>query len=208
MAALQQGRDQQKAAHRRGLEGIEQGGFRPLSLNVAGRRMQRQPAEQQHEQQSRHHGMQHPVAAKIPHQRSHQSRCNDESERATQPHLAVVEMGLHHHAGSQRLPHRHQGRVDEIRHQGQAHQPPEVMAQIKAEESQQTQQTEQPGDGQQVPRPLDLPHHHQVAGEADRHPGSQQQAYHLGAHADPLQPERPERQIGTIDEVEGAKEQG
>ncbi len=152
--------------------------------------------------------MQHPFAAKIPHQGPHQGRGDDEGKGAAQAHLAVVEVRLHHHAGGQRLPHRHQGRVDEVRHQGQSHQPPEVVAEIKAEEGQQAEQAEQAGDRQQMPRPLDLPHHHQVAGKADRHAGTKQQAYHLGAHPDPLQPERPERQIGTIDEVESTKKQG
>ncbi len=82
------------------------------------------------------------------------------------------------------------------------------MAEVKAEEGQQAEQAEQAGDRQQVPRPLDLPHHHQIAGKADRHARAEQQADHLGADPDPLQPERPERQIGTVDEVESAKKQG
>lgn len=51
MAALQQGRDQQKTAHLGGLESIEQGGLGPFALNVLRRRVQRQPAQQQHQQQ-------------------------------------------------------------------------------------------------------------------------------------------------------------
>ena len=82
------------------------------------------------------------------------------------------------------------------------------MADIEAEEGQQAQQTEQPGDGQQLPRPLDPSHHHQVAGEADGHADPQQEADLLGAHPYAFQPEGPERQIGAIDEVEGTEEQG
>ena len=82
-------------------------------------------------------------------------------------------MGLHHHAGGQRLPHRHQGRIDKVRQQGQTHQPPEVMTEIEAEKRQQTEQGKQPGNRQQMTRPLDLPHYHQVAGKADRHPRPQ-----------------------------------
>ncbi len=151
--------------------------------------------------------MQDPVAAKIAHQGPHQGGGDNKGEGAAQAHLAIVEMGLHHHASSQRLPHRHQSRVDKVRHQGQRHQPPEVVAEIKPEKRQQTEQGEQPRHWQQVTRPLDLPHHHQVAGKADRHPRPQQETNHLGAHPYPLQPERPERQIGTVDKVKRAKEE-
>ena len=82
------------------------------------------------------------------------------------------------------------------------------MADIEAEEGQQAQQTEQSGDGQQLPRPLDPSHHHQVAGKPDGHADPQQEADLLGAHPYAFQPEGPERQIGAIDEVEGTEEQG
>ena len=82
------------------------------------------------------------------------------------------------------------------------------MAEVEAQKRQQAQQAEQPGDGQQLTGPLDPSHHHQVAGKADGHADPQQQAYLLGAHPFALEPQGPERQIGAVDEVEGAKEQG
>ena len=81
------------------------------------------------------------------------------------------------------------------------------MTEIEAEKRQQTEQGEQPGNRQQMARPLDLPHHHQVAGKADRHPRPQQETNHLGADAHPLQPERPERQVSTVDKIEGAEKE-
>lgn len=151
--------------------------------------------------------MQNPLATEVAHQRPHQRRGDDKGKRTAQPHLAVIEVRLHHHAGRQRLPHRHQGRIDKVRQQGQAHQPPKVMTEVEAEKRQQTEQGEQSGNRQQMASPLDLPHHHQVAGKADRHPRPQQETYHLGADAHSLQPERPERQVSAVDKIEGAEKE-
>jgi len=65
------------------------------------------------------------------------------------------------------------------------------VAQIETEEGQQTQQTEQAGDGQQLAGTLDSPHHHQVAGKTDGHAHPQQQPYLFSTHPDAFQPERP-----------------